>query len=213
MSDEYYTSPIFQASQPKRAPYTKNPTFFNSVSASWQLEPVGQVGRHLWYGDPTYLDLPYDPPENIQEQIQGYEQYYDSFTDIRNQEHLTYVKEKIDYHNHLRQVRDVGGLMPEIVAAFADPINYTPIVWVKGVSLAQRFIRGGGIIGGLTAATEPIRHAYDPTATQEQYHQQHRNNVNSNTGTTSTATQEQHQQQHRNNVNSNTETTSRVRTR
>lgn len=165
MSDEYYTSPIFQASQPKRAPYTKNPTFFNSVSASWQLEPVGQVGRHLWYGDPTYLDLPHDPPENIQEQIKGYEQYYNSFTDIRNQEHLTYVKEKIDYHNHLRQVRDVGGLMPEIVAAFADPINYSPIVWVKGISLAQRFIRGGAIIGGLTAATEPIRHAYDPTAT------------------------------------------------
>lgn len=165
MSDEYYTSPIFQASQPKRAPYTKNPTFLNSVSAAWQLEPVGQVGRDLWYGKPTYLDLPYDPPQNIQEQIKGYEQYYDSFTDIRNQEHLDFVKEKIDYHNHLRQVRDVGGLIPEIVAAFGDPINYTPIVWVKGISLAQRFVRGGAIIGGLTAAAEPIRHAYDPTAT------------------------------------------------
>ena len=163
MSDQFYSiAPVFRASKPKKRNYKQDPSFFNSVSASWLLEPFGQ----LYLDEDTFLDKPYDPPKNIDEQIIGYERYRDHFADIRNQDHLDYMKEKIDYNNHLRTIRDEGGMIPEIIAAFGDPLTYAPFPLVKGFGLTKRFAKGFGISAGLTASMEPVRHAYDPTATK-----------------------------------------------
>ena len=165
MSDSFYKAPIFNSSIPKRQPYLKDPTFLDEVSAAWQLEPIGQLYLDT---SETYLSKPYDPPTNIEEQIENEPdllQYREYFSDIRNQEHLDYLIEKIRKNNHNRSIRDNGGLIPEIVAALGDPITYTPIPFIKGVSLGRRFVKGAGLSMGITGAGEPIRHAYDPTAT------------------------------------------------
>ena len=69
------------------------------------------------------------------------------------------MKEKIDYNNHLRTIRDEGGMIPEIIAAFGDPLTYAPFPLVKGFALTKRFAKGFGISAGLTASMEPVRHA------------------------------------------------------
>ena len=141
--------------------YQAQATYMETISAAWQLEPVGQ----MYLNDDSFLDLPVNPPKDIANQIKGYEEFLDSFIDIRNQEHLDYVKEKIDYNNHLRAIRDDGGIMPEIIAALGDPLTYVPIPFVKGLSFLPRFVKGAGLSMGVTASAEPLRHELDPTAT------------------------------------------------
>ena len=146
-----------------REEYKQDNTYFDAISAAWQLEPIGQYALD----DDSFMDSPYDPPENIEEKIEaaGMREYADAFYDIRNEKHFTYVKEKINYNNQLRSIRDDGGIMPEIIAALGDPLTYVPIPFVKGISFLPRFAKGAGLSMGVTAAAEPIRHGYDPTAT------------------------------------------------
>ena len=143
--------------------YKEDSTYFDTISAAWQLEPIGQYALD----DNSFLDEEYNPPENIEARIEeaGMGEYANAFYDIRNEKHFTYVKEKINYNNNLRAIRDDGGIMPEIIAALGDPLTYVPIPFVKGISFLPRFAKGAGLSMGVTAAAEPIRHGYDPTAT------------------------------------------------
>ena len=163
MTEEFFKAPVFQNSRQKKLVYTQDPSFVSAVSAAWQLEPLGQMMLH----DNTYMDEAFDPPTDIENQTEGYEQYYMSgaFDDVRNQKHLDDIKEKIDYNNHLRKIRDQGGFIPELIAAFGDPITYAPFPLVKSFAMGTRFAKGAGISAGLMATQEPIRHSYDPTAT------------------------------------------------
>tara|TARA_R110000772_G_scaffold172673_2_gene284542 strand:+ start:103 stop:4389 length:4287 start_codon:yes stop_codon:yes gene_type:complete len=147
-----------------RVDFEQDPTFMDEVSAAWQLEPVGQVAMQL-RNDNTWLSLPEEKIHDIDDQLIGFEDYFDHFVDVRNQTHLDYIKEKINYNNQLRSVRDNGGLMPEILAAFGDPLTYVPIPFVKGISFASRFKKGFALSAGVTATGEPFRQSLDPTAT------------------------------------------------
>ena len=160
---EFFKAPVFQTSREKRLPYRQDPTFLSAVSAAWDLEPLGQIAMDQG----TYMDKPYDPPTDIEDQTLDYQQYYMSgaFDDIRNQDHLDYVKEVIDKNNDSRRIRDQGGFMAELIAAFGDPLTYAPFPMVKTFSMAKRFTQGAGISAGIVAAGEPVRHSYDPTAT------------------------------------------------
>jgi len=165
--DKYIESGPLPALEPlpsRRQEFIPDPSYWDTVSAAWQLEPIGQV---VLSNESTFLDLPVEPVINIDQQIQdaGLDYYKEYFTDIRNQEHFDYLKEKINYNNHLRSIRDNGGLMPEIIAAFGDPITYLPIPFVKGMTFGTRFVKGAGYSAAAISAGEPVRHAYDPTAT------------------------------------------------
>ena len=162
----WYEPELFASGQRKdfsRGAYQEDATYFDAISAAWQLEPIGQFIRD----EDDFMDEPYSPPQDVMEQVQalGMTEYADAFYDIRNQDHFNYVKEKINYNNHLRSIRDDGGIMPEIIAALGDPLTYVPIPFVKGISFLPRFAKGAGLSMGVTAAAEPIRHGYDPTAT------------------------------------------------
>ncbi len=148
----------------RRQEYIADPSYWDTVSAAWQLEPIGQV---FISDENSFLDFPEKPIINIDKQIEdeGLSYYSNYFNDIRNQEHFDYLKEKIHYNNHLRDIRDNGGFMPEIIAAFGDPITYLPIPFVKGMTFGTRFVKGAGYSAAAIGSAEPIRHAYDPTAT------------------------------------------------
>lgn len=154
-----------------RESYDKDATYFDQISAAWQLEPIGQMflDSSLPYGEQehAFLDAPYNPPENIENRIEeeGLREYADAFYDVRNEKHFVYLKEKIAYNNQQRKIRDDGGIMPEIIAALGDPLTYVPIPFVKGISFLPRFAKGAGLSMAVTATAEPIRHGYDPTAT------------------------------------------------
>ena len=168
--DKWFESGPFPVQEPipsRRQEYIPDPTYWDTVSASWQLEPIGQV---FLSNEDTFLDLPASPVLDIDKQIEdeGLSYYSEYFTDIRNQEHFDYLKEQIHKNNHLRNIRDSGGIMPEIIAAFGDPITYLPIPFVKGMTFPTRFLKGAGYSAGAISLGEPIRHAYDPTATLEE---------------------------------------------
>ena len=60
------------------------------------------------------------------------------------------------------------GIMPALVAGLGDPINLIPIPFVKGISFGHKFVKGGLMSAGLVGATEPIRRANDPTASNQE---------------------------------------------
>jgi len=147
-------------------PLTNEASFMDEVEASFDLSWAGQMYMNIT-DDKTFLEQPIDHNFNAIEQIQGthYQAYESHFDDIRNEEHLNYVKDKIDYNNYQRSIRDDAGILPELVAALGDPLTYVPIPFVKGVTFASRFVKGGAATGALVASTEPIRQSLDPTAT------------------------------------------------
>lgn len=147
-----------------RTSLEEDPTYYDAVSASWQLEPVGQFTSQIKNED-LWLNQPEEVIPDIDDQLIGYEDYFDHFLDVRNQTHLDFIKEKIEYNIHLRSVRESHGITPEIIAAFGDPITYLPIPLVKGVSFGRRFLQGAKYSASFTALAEPIRQELDPTAT------------------------------------------------
>ena len=148
------------------APLTQERTFWDEVEASWDLSWAGQSYLYIM-DEKTYLDMPEDPTLDVMAEIQGtdYMNYESAFDDVRNKEHLEAIKDKIDFNNYQRSVRDDAGILPELVAALGDPITYVPIPFVKGVTMSSRFFKGGAAVGALIGATEPVRQSLDPTAT------------------------------------------------
>jgi len=149
--------------------YTQEADFYDEVEASWDLQWFGQSWAHMFDGS-TYMEQPEDPHLDIEGQLEGthYEQYRDHFDDVRNQEHFDVITHRIDYNNHQREVRDDAGILPELVAALGDPLTYVPLPFAKGVTALSRFGKGGLMTGALVGASEPIRHALDPTATMDE---------------------------------------------
>lgn len=147
-------------------PLTQEATFWDEVEASWDLSWAGQAYLDVM-DDKTFLDEPEDPTLDVMQEIRGteYMNYESAFNDVRNKSHLEAIKEKIDFNNYQRQIRDDAGIMPELVAALGDPLTYVPIPFVKGVTMTSRFVKGGAAVGTLVAASEPIRQSLDPTAT------------------------------------------------
>ena len=78
----------------RRQEYIADPSYWDTVSAAWQLEPIGQV---FISDENSFLDFPEKPIINIDKQIEdeGLSYYSNYFNDIRNQEHFDYLKEKI----------------------------------------------------------------------------------------------------------------------
>ena len=147
-------------------PY-QDSSFYSDVGASFDLSPLGQVILE-YSGERNFLDEPPDVDLDIPALTEGYEEYATHFYSARNAKHVQYIKQKIDFNNYKRQQRDDGGLLPELAAAFLDPLMLIPIPVIRGVSIASRFAKGALATGTLVAAGEPIRHALDPTATWQE---------------------------------------------
>ena len=151
MAKTNYTT--FQYNQPGTfEPLTQEATFWDEVEASWDLSWAGQAYLEMT-DEKTFLDMPEDPTLDVMGEIEGteYMNYESAFNDVRNREHLEAIKDKIDFNNRQRQIRDDAGIMPELVAALGDPLTYVPIPFVKGVTMTSRFVKGGAAVGTLVA--------------------------------------------------------------
>ena len=146
----------------------KDYTFAEEVNASWQLQWIGQAVQNE-IDFQKYTDEPDDPNYAwmSDQNMDGYEEHTDWFAtqDIRNKTHHDLLKARIDRNNIYREVRDQGSLLAEFVSALGDPITYTPLPFIKGVTFANRAFKGAAGVGTLVASTEPVRRNLDPTST------------------------------------------------
>ena len=144
-------------------------SFAEDVTDNIWLSWIGQIYDSTKY-DNNFGSVPedktYDP---YTDNFENYTAHAMDFIDVRNKEEADFIKGKIDRNNLRRErIADSGRILPAFVAAFADPITYVPIPFAKGVGFLHKAVKGGALTGVAVGATEPIRHAYDPTATLEE---------------------------------------------
>lgn len=149
-----------------------NQSFIDDVGDEVMLTWIGQLldedQQSLGDYDNTF-DRNFNPfmPENIE----GYEEHADAFLEVRNQGHMDYIKSRIDI-NKVRYQRLESSpdrtFGPALVAGLFDPINYIPIPFVGGVTFAAKAVKGGLTAAAMVGATEPVRRAYNPMATNEE---------------------------------------------
>ena len=157
--NNYFTAPI------------KDRGFMSDVSDEFWLTWYGQLIEDEFVRDGMYsheLDENYNPFSA--ENISGYERYAEDFIKVRNKEEHDFLKGKIDLNNQRRARLESSerDLAPAFVANLIDPINFIPLPFVKGATFISRAAKGGTASATLVGATEPIRRAYDPTATNEE---------------------------------------------
>jgi hypothetical protein len=144
-------------------------SFAEDVKDNIWLSWIGQIyDSHK--NDNNYTSLPEDKTYNpYADDFENYSANAMDFVDVRNKEEADFIKGKIDRNNARRErIADSGRILPAFVAAFADPITYVPIPFASGVGFVHKAVKGGLLTGAAVGATEPIRHAYDPTATFEE---------------------------------------------
>ena len=146
-------------------------TWTDDFSDEFNLTWMGQLIEGD-YEDTQHYNRQYDETYNPfdSDNILGYEQYAEQFQDVRNKDHHEWLKSKIDRNMATRARLDEGGrdILPGLAANLFDPINFVPIPFVRGMGFWKAATRGGTASATLIAATEPIRHSYDPTATTEE---------------------------------------------
>jgi hypothetical protein len=141
--------------------------FFSDTKDEFHLSWLGQVIQHFSEDDAyrdADLDITYNPFSD--ENIAGFEDYSESFKDVKNREHHDFIKLKITQNNQARKRLDDSDRYwgPMLVSLLADPITYVPIPFARGISFAARAAKGALISGAVVGATEPFRQAYDPTS-------------------------------------------------
>ncbi len=166
MSEEYkfrqdtsYTKPLQEQS------------FTADVVDEFWLTWMGQTIDDEFVNQGVYskdFDKDYNPYDV--DNISGYEKYADEFLQVRNKEEHDFLKRKIERNEARRERLDSTerNILPALVANLVDPINFIPVPFVKGATFLSRATKGGLASAGLVGATEPIRHSYDPTATNEE---------------------------------------------
>lgn len=144
-------------------------SFAEDVKDNIWLSWIGQI-YDSQKNDNNYASLPEDKTYNpYTDDFDNYSTNAMDFVDVRNKEEADFIKSKIDRNNARRErIADSGRILPAFVAAFADPITYVPIPFASGVGFVHKAVKGGLLTGAAVGATEPIRHAYDPTATFEE---------------------------------------------
>lgn len=94
-------------------------------------------------------------PYNVYEDLEGYEEYAQSFQDVQIQEDAAVVKRRIDQENSDRELLYVGGLegfAAQLAAGVVDPVNLIPI----GTAARSTSILGGAAqtaVAGAAVAT------------------------------------------------------------
>lgn len=157
--DQVFTKPLQEQS------------FSADVVDEFWLTWMGQAIDEEFVNQGVYskdFDKDYNPYDS--DNITGYEKYADEFLQVRNKEEHDFLKRKIDRNEARRERLDQTerNILPALVANLVDPINFIPVPFVKGATFISRATKGGLASAGLVGATEPIRHSYDPTATNEE---------------------------------------------
>ena len=146
--------------------------YFDDVGDEVMLTWIGQMLDKDEQGLGDYskeLDVNFNPfdPKNLD----GYEEHAQIFVEARNEREMSYMKQRINM-NQARYARLEASpdrtFGPALLAGLFDPINFIPVPFVGGMSFVSKALKGGVTAAVLVGATEPVRRAYNPLATNEE---------------------------------------------
>ena len=144
------------------------PEMWQVMRGSWDYSYGGMVDhvRNQQRFGHLEMDLEYNPLEDIE----GYEDYFDSLVYAKNAEHMSVLKNQINERNKSREVLAQATLTQGLTAGLIDPINLIALPFGgPGVGLTRSFIQGAASTGLVQAALESGRYAADPTATAGEF--------------------------------------------
>ena len=100
------------------------------------------------------------------EDLTGYENYYEDFLGVNTPDEARAMKQLIDINTQRRMELDQNGAMwTRLLANVLDPINLVPVPLARGVGFVKGFKRGAVGVGGVLAPGELMRLGIDPTTT------------------------------------------------
>ena len=161
---KYAIAPLTTLPEVAVEEYEYNPTTWNTVKAQLDYSYGGIIDsirneskfKHL------DMDLEYNPLEDIE----GYEDYFDSLVFAKNKDHMSILKNQIDERNESREVLAQASLIQNLAAGLVDPVNLIALPFGgPTVGIARSLARGGAAAGLTQAAIEVPRLITDPTAT------------------------------------------------
>ena len=118
--------------------------------------PIGHLQRRI---EPGY--------SAFDEDLTGYERFYDEFVHSTSPEETQMVKQLIDNNLDLRNtLEDYGGI--RFATGLLDPVNLIPVPFGIGRGFVNGFKNALKRGAPIVAATELIRHDIDPTSTAEE---------------------------------------------
>lgn len=160
----YAIAPLTTLPETAVEEYEYDPTTWDTIKAQLDYSYGGLIDsfrnearfRHL------DMDLEYNPLEDIE----GYEDYFDSLVFAKNRDHMAILKSQIDERNESREVLAQSSLIQNLAAGIVDPINLVALPFGgPTVGIARSLARGGAAAGLTQAAIEVPRLMTDPTAT------------------------------------------------
>jgi hypothetical protein len=140
------------------------PEMWQVMRGSWDYSYGGMVDyvRNQDRFGHLELDVDYNPLDDIE----GYEDYFDSLVYAKNEDHMNVLKHQINERNESRDVLARASLVQGLTAGLVDPINLVALPFGgPGVGIGMSFLRGAASAGIVQAGVEAGRYATDPTAT------------------------------------------------
>lgn len=138
------------------------PGFWREASTQWTL---GWANQAMFRAEEYFLN----PPEegfNPWAHLKGYEQYAGMLTRARSTAEVDAMKRRIDFNLQEKDIQARGewGLLASLTGGLSDPVNLVPIPIARGLGFVKGAAVGGTANAALTAVSDPIRIATDPTA-------------------------------------------------
>ena len=145
-----------------------SPEMWQVMRSSWDYSYGGMVDyvRNQQRFGHLDLDLEYNPLDDIE----GYEDHFDSLVYAKNAEHMEVLKHQINQRNDSRETLANATLVQGLTAGLVDPINLIALPFGgPTVGLARSFARGAASTGLTQAGVEAGRYLTDPTATAGEF--------------------------------------------
>ncbi len=108
------------------------------------------------------MDMDYSPLQDME----GYEDHFDSLVYAKNQDHMSVLKDQIDKNQERREILSNSTFVQGLVGGLVDPINLVALPFGgPTVGLGKSLVRGALAAGTTQAGLEAIRYPVDPLAT------------------------------------------------
>ncbi len=162
----YAHEPEYQFNTQRVDPVLSSPTWTETLHA--QIGYNYQSFLNAAYIESRYGDVAYDDSLNVMEEIKGsqYEQYYNSFKDAKNINHLNDLKSQVDAMKRRRQILANSSLFAQFTTGIFDPLNLIALPFGgPAFGVAKSALRVGLGVTALQAPLEVGRQLFDPTAT------------------------------------------------
>ena len=159
------TEGAFTGSMPRVMQNRPEAGFVENVFDEISMQPFWLFTKEVT--DSIYpVDPSFDPL--TRENLKGYEQYASTLREARSPAHMDAMKARITNIEQTKQrLMEESGILPSLVAEFANPVNYLPLGAVRrGGGFVAGALRGGASFAPVAIGEEALRSEVDPTATR-----------------------------------------------